>query len=404
MPQRIDWIVCPYCFTKCEIRDLKFRCLTPTCPAMAQDPIFASYRGIPPVRMGAVLMPRKKFGGSAPTSVQCGGCNQFGETRICPICHFELPLDVDHIDQYIIAIIGGRLTGKSHYLASLISRLNYEVGDNFDITVRMIGQETKERWQRDFHEPLFVNHTQIVPNQPAALDPVVKSPLVFQFQFNEKTGLLKKTKRIRTLTVSFFDSAGEDMKSLSNMVVQNRYIRYADGIIFLLDPLQIPYVRAQLPKHNIQLPPEDWRYAPANIVDNLVDLLNSGNRPKTAQHQKIDVPVAFTLAKIDMLRPLLAPTSPLRNPSNHPGFVNLNDLESVNTEVTSFLEKWINRAFIRKIENDFAEYSFFGVSALGAPPDANGHLSMVSPFRVEDPLLWLLLRLDLLGRNRGRRP
>ena len=66
-----------------------------------------------------------------PQQAICDVCKQESTTRLCPNCHFELPYDIGQTDQRIIAIIGGRDTGKTHYIASLIMRLKYEVGEEF---------------------------------------------------------------------------------------------------------------------------------------------------------------------------------------------------------------------------------------------------------------------------------
>ncbi|MDQ3917130.1 MAG: hypothetical protein M3348_01390, partial [Acidobacteriota bacterium] len=53
------------------------------------------------------------------------------------------------------------------------------------------------------------------------------------------------------------------------------------------------------------------------------------------------------------------------------------------------------------LQHNFHDYSFFGLSALGSQPDAQGRLSSgVAPFRVEDPLLWILYRLGIVPGQR----
>lgn len=342
--------------------------------------------------MGAVLIPHPgKANDAPPDEMVCGACNQRTSTRICPHCHFELSQDIGQIDQRIIAIVGGRATGKSHYIASLINRLNFEVGSNFNFEVSMMGEDTKERWYRDFYTPLFVNKNILSATQRSAIDPVVKSPLMFRFTFNEG-------KRRRILTVCFFDTAGEDMTSLTTMA-ENLYISHADAIIFLLDPLQIRTVRSQLNTQNMKLPQDDPKSAPENIVEDLRSLFE--NKRKVHPEELVGVPIAFTLSKIDMLSPILAPGSVLKDASNHHiGDVDLSDVQAVHTEISTFMEDWINPVFITKIKNRFSHFQFFGVSALGEPPDPQGHLTTVSPLRVEDPFLWVLLQLGLIGKQR----
>jgi len=389
MPQKIT---CPFCFTEFMPQDIRFRCKTRGCSGEAPDPVFANARGMPTMLMGCVLIPRKsKFAGGMPQTVFCQSCKNDSHTRICPNCHFELSPDIGQVDSRIIAIIGGRATGKTHYIASLITRLQREVGNNFNIGIDMMGEDTQRRWINDFYTPLFLHKNVLQLTQRSSINSAVKSPLLFRFTLNDG-------KRLRILNISFFDSAGEDMEALTTMA-ENRYICHANGIIFLLDPLQIQTVRYQLPPQIVPLPSPDPLASPDYIVGNLRRLFQEehGLRP----NQRVDIPIAFTLSKIDMLTPILDPGSALLRPGNHPGFVDFSDVQSINTEVSSYLSEWINPGFLRSVSNGFSNYGFFGVSALGEQPDANNHLSTVSPLRVEDPFLWLLNKLDLIRGRRG---
>jgi len=191
---------------------MRFRCLAPTCKGREVDPIYADARGTEAVVKGRVLLPGKIGLSGVPHEALCDACRTVSHTKLCPYCHFELPHDVGQVDQRIIAIIGGRATGKTHYIASLITRLQNDVGKNFGFTVRMLGDQTQERWERDFYTPLFVRKTVLQPSRPAQIDPEIKSPLIFRLTFNGSGSGYR-----RVLNLSFFDSAGEDMSSLATM-------------------------------------------------------------------------------------------------------------------------------------------------------------------------------------------
>lgn len=384
-------IVCPFCFHSFSPQEIQFRCVTLTCSGRERDEIYAKERGYGVTVMGRVLTPpRRKFIPGLPLEAECDRCRNISRTRICPKCHFELSHDVGQIDQRIIAIIGGRATGKTHYIASLITRLQHETGKHFNLTVRMLGDNTQERWDRDFYTPLFVRRTVLQPNRPAEVDSQVKAPLMFRLTFRK--GMYK-----RALNISFFDSAGEDMTSLTTMSLQNRYICHADGIIFLLDPLQISSVRQQAVGAN--LPPVDSKASLENIVGRLRDLFEREYNLRATW--RVNTPIAFTLSKVDTLLPLLEPGSELHHPSTHSGYLDLDDVQSVHTEMVNYLTTWIHPTFISSINDSFAHYKFFGVSSLGEQPDANNRLKTVSPLRVEDPFLWILYQMHLIsGRKR----
>src|SRR5437868_14159613 len=101
--------ICPFCFHAFPLRAMRFRCLAPTCKGREVDPIYAEARGTEAVIKGRVLLPGKSslFSG-VPHEALCDACKMVSHTRLCPYCHFELPHDVGHADQRIIAIIGGR--------------------------------------------------------------------------------------------------------------------------------------------------------------------------------------------------------------------------------------------------------------------------------------------------------
>ena len=388
-------ITCPFCFMDFPPQKIKFRCDNLECAGKAPDPIYTSYRNLPEQDMGYVLIPPWRPSDLMSNAMKCNVCEKMSYTRLCPHCHFELPSDIGQNEQYIIAIIGGRGTGKSHYIASLIHRLQTEIGQQFKVSVQMMGESTEERWESEFNQPLFVRKETIPQTRTAKVNQSVRSPLMFSFKFI-------RGKRKRVLTVSFFDSAGEDMTELSNNDVLNRYICHAHGIIFLLDPLQIPQVRQQLPKSAqnvaLALPPPNWKSAPERIVADLRRLFQKEYNLQSKQ--TITVPIAFTLSKIDMLKPILDPGSALLDQSFHPGFVDLKDLQTVDTQVKTSLSEWINPAFITGIQSEFDYYKFFGVSALGEQPDASGHLRKVNPLRVEDPFLWLLSVIELVDKKK----
>lgn len=384
--------ICPFCFYTFSPSEIRFRCMNPNCPGISPDPEYATARGYGAVRMGRVLAPaRKLLSAGFPHEVICDDCGIVSRTPLCPECHFELPPDIGQIDQRIIAIIGGRATGKSHYIASLIYRLRQETGQKFHFSVRMLGENTQERWIRDFYTPLFVHKTVLPPTPPAAVDSRVKVPLIFRITFEE-------AEYKRALNISFFDSAGEDMTSLTMMSIQNRYISHADGIIFLLDPLQILYIRSQLKVAT--MPSIDPKASPEYIVGNLCELFEREHQ--VPANKKVKIPVAFTLSKIDTLVPILRPGSALLRSGDHAGYLDLDDIQSVNTEVANYMASWINPNFCNVIHSKFASYSYFGVSSLGEQPDPQNHLSTVNSLRVEDPFLWLLYKLELIKKMKRR--
>src|SRR6266516_673395 len=130
-------ITCPFCFTAFPAKGMCFRCINPTCTGRAPDSVYAKEQGLLTAPMMGHVLATTNQSSLPSRAALCDVCKMETRTRICPSCHFELSHDVDQIDQRIIAIIGGRNTGKSHYIATLIMRLQHEVGANFQFAVRM---------------------------------------------------------------------------------------------------------------------------------------------------------------------------------------------------------------------------------------------------------------------------
>jgi hypothetical protein len=388
-------ITCPFCFESFTTQEIQFRCLNPNCKGRALDTMYAVARDMAtPLQMGHVINgKRSSFAIGVARSTDCDVCGKEARTRLCPKCHFELSHDVGQIDQKIIAIIGGSNTGKSHYIASLITHLQHVIGPNFDFSVSMLGDNTRMRWNRDFYTPLFEKKMVLQPTQSSTLNSDVKTPLMFRLTFRDGSHL-------RALNISFFDTAGEDMSSLrvDSLSVEARYICKADGLIVLLDPLQIDSIRQQL-SDSIQKPKPDPMARPEFIIGRLRELFEGYHH--LSGSKKIPIPIAFTFSKVDTLRDLVAPDSAILQHSMHYKALDLQDVQSVSTEIGNYVQAWINTGFYNEIDYKFANYRFFGVSSLGNQPEASGKVKL-EPLRVEDPFLWILYELKLIKGKKGR--
>jgi Double-GTPase 2 len=386
-------IICPFCFNKSKLSNLLFRCRNSRCSGRTEDKIYASYQGLltAPV-LGEVFTPSssifQKFAGQLPSKANCPTCKQETLKKICPTCHYELMYDVGATDEKIIAIIGGRSTGKSTYIATLINRLENEVGRNFKAAVNCKGDTTRERYTKDFRNPLYEDKRFINATDSATNNSIVKTPMVFRVTFNENN-------KPKAVNLVLFDSAGEDMQSLDVLSTEARYICYADALIFLVDPLQIPTVRQQLPTET--LPVKLPKNEPGYIVERLLELHEKQFNLKPTD--KLNKPVAFTLAKVDALYPIIDASSVLHHAGDHLGYFNLADSKSVHAEISAYMQNWLETNFSNTIDNHFKNYQFFGISSLGKTP-INNQITTISSLRVEDPLLWIFHQFGLIkGRK-----
>ncbi len=402
-------VICPYCFERFPLQEVHFRCMNPNqaeCPR-EEDPIFARYLQLANSLQKRVVVPswgswiKKLWWSFAPPmrwNCDAPKCGHVTTQRICPRCHNELPNTTGIVKNYVLAVIGGRNTGKSHFIATVIDVLKNQIGSQFDAALYQVGDETISRYRNEFWEPLYMRKEFIEATQAANVNLSVKQPMIFRLVFRRKGYLGFGT--ASSITLVFFDTAGEDLKSLTNIMIETKYICRASGIIFLLDPLQIPAVRNQLPS-SVDLPPMYSDADPSNIVSRLLSLFQQvdGLKPD----QKIKVPVAFCFSKLDAIKSLLEPGSRLPQPGSHNGYFDEDDADSIHTEIWNHLQNWMGSGFNQQIDLAFKAYHYFGFSAIGNPPVSKGRLDVIKPLRVEDPLLWLLAQLKLIPSRKTQK-
>jgi hypothetical protein len=116
----------------------------------------------------------------------------------------------------------------------------------------------------------------------------------------------------------------------------------------------------------------------------------------------LKVPLAVALTKIDVLQPSLARQSRLHQPRPRSARLDLDDREAVHEQVRALLHSWHADGLEHYLQHNYAEYGFFGLSALGGlPRDGVVAPGGIRPYRVEDPLLWLLHRYGMLDAGHG---
>jgi GTPase SAR1 family protein len=380
--------LCPYCFERSKINNVKFRCTNEYCTP-EEDSVVSKRTMSRKIMKKAFRLYKKPFL-RMPKKWRCPSCQAISTNRICPRCHSQLPNDIDKVDSMIIAVIGAKNAGKSHYITVLIQELKNQLSADFNFAIRALTDKTSDRYDKYFRRPVYEENRVIDATQTALVDRSVMEPLIYELKFHRSVTNLK-TKKIVDLI--FFDTAGEDLNDEDIMSTVNKYIYTASGIIFLLDPLQLPEVRRSLPPGT---PLPDINTESETIISRTINLIRRANKiPPGAQ---IDIPVAVSFTKIDALEPILAPASALRFPSRHRenGRIIPSDFDSVSMEMESVLRDWQGNDFAQQLAVHFKHYSYFGLSALGCNPHGTKVIKEVRPFRVEDPFLWLLWKAGVI--------
>ncbi len=363
--------LCPYCFDYFQLSAAPYRCTSHgTLCRPEVDTIYRDHWG-DARPLGRVLPP--------PESV-CKQCKKTSNRRVCPICHSDLPRFMGEMENYIIAVIGGKETGKSHFIAVLIDQLKRRIGPSMGFLIEEHDDETITRYRQHFYDPVFVKRETIRMTASGLGNRDVRRPLVYSLTVRKRNFLGREVLKCATLV--FFDTAGEDLNAEDVMSAVNKYIYRSQGIILLLDPLQLKEVRKQL--NTMSLPSE------TNETEHVINRTSKLIRKGLSFKSKIPIPIAVTFTKLDALNPLLDPQCQIQTQGRHDRGYDYADFQAINGEVISMLKGWKQDHIINQIESNYEKHGFFGLSSLGCNPHGTNRIERVQPHRVEDPFLWLL--------------
>lgn len=361
---------CPFCYDTHELKDCPMRCS------------FVERNGVCP---DSVPLDSKNFVDKKYYK-KCLKCTRAKKDFYCPMSFSGgglpqvIPLSCIQGISLPISLVGATATGKSQYIGVLVDQIRRRMTSAFNCSITMNANAVgKELYEQNYRRPLYVDKTVTAETDTGQELPAMIFPIDFM-----------KTKKRVTLTI--YDTAGENFNNEDNMRNYTGYLSNSKGMILLLDPLQITEIRDKIGS-KIPLPPIG--NSAVDILDRVVDLIEGFTNNK----RKFDINLAVTFTKMDAFDDLgndiVPEDSCLRYDSLHvsKGVFSQEEFESTKLAMEALLENFLtyNAEFRQKLQR-FKNYAFFGVSALGYPPDANGNLRPEGPQprRVLDPLLWLL--------------
>jgi len=376
--------ICPYCFEPFMLRDTPFRCssLPAACSPEKDDVLARKWSESLPV--GRVIDPPRSLALGVARSARCANCGGETQHRLCPSCHMTLPTTTGTLRNYIFAVIGAKEAGKSHFIAVLIDHWRRHLGPDLDILLSPLNDHTIDRYRNDFYDPIFKKKTVIVGTVSAQTNLSVRMPLVYTLTFSGR-GLAGRSKIKNAVTLVFFDTAGEDLNSNDVLSTLNKYIYRSDGIILLLDPLQISHVRDKL-QESAALPQQNTETS--DIITRTTELIRNGR--KISPKSRVPIPLAVAFSKFDAVQPLVDAQYQINASADHSGGFDVDDFEAVHTEMEALIAEWQGEDVLQQVRTQYETYAFFGLSALGCNPHGDQHVPRVVPQRVEDPFLWLL--------------
>ena len=380
-------VLCPYCFVRWSTTKASFRCTSrdeKRCKRVP-DEALGRLRGIDAPVEPKVVTRSGRFGQAfAVKPGKAVRCDCGAPTRpVCPTCHSDLPQRFADAPSRSMALIGTKASGKSHFIAVVLHELEHRIGPSFGGSLMLLDDATRSRVDNDLKPRLYGAGVVLPATSSVLTSSAVREPLVSRLTLG----------RDAHSNLVFFDAAGEDLESLEILEREGRYVTQSDGLVLLVDPLQIPAVRDDL-EGSIELPPVTADVY--KMIGRLAGLLREARGIPAGK--PIDVPLAIAISKIDALRGLLSDTHPVFTQVAHDGRFDAAVARTISEALRAETVAWLGERVDTFIKHEFASVSYFGVSALGENPIAGRLRNGVSPHRVEDPILWMLDRWGALPK------
>jgi hypothetical protein len=391
-------LVCPYCYESFPEREIGFRCTGRTsrtgtsCPRRP-DEVLLRQTG-----RREALPPFFEADGRR-TSASCPACQDETTYRVCPVCHSQLPLHFGKVPSRMIAMIGARESGKTVYLTVLVHELMHRVGARFDLHVSGSDEQTRARFGAQLESALYARGQLLGATRSAATATANRAaPLVFRFSV-QRLGRFGRTSTSASL-LSFFDTAGEDLTSQASVDVNARYLASADGIILLVDPLQLPGSRRLATTGRLPAPAPAMA-SPLNVLLRVTELLQAHDAGRPSA--RVAKPLAVAFSKLDTLWPTLPDDSVLQRPAPDSSRFDEADSQEVHEHVRALLDDWGGAQMDQHLQHHYRRHRYFALSALGEDPTPNNRVSArgIRPYRVADPFLWLLTVFGAIPKDGG---
>lgn len=402
-PPNRTGVNCPYCYEEISGQQAWFRCtgrISPSgkrCPAEL-DPVLRDRAGFAGAVPPAFAVGHRK---SAATCPKCGGKTGF---TICPVCRRRLPVHFGRVGSRLIVPVGAKEAGKSVFMTVLVHELMHRTGQQLNAAITGADDDTRQQFTQEYEKPLYRESRLLSPTTTAG--DRSRPPLVFRFTSERRlprfldgplvqAGPLSRRDPQHTL-LSFFDTAGEDLRSQQSTEQNVHPLTAASGVLLLLDPLQMRGAR-ELAAPGTRLPtPGGSGDEPANVLEIVTDVLRGqdGDKPD----RRIGKPLAIVFTKMDTLLDSLKATSPLLQPPPRGRYFDERDSVAVHTEIQRLLARWEGTRIDQIARLNYDTYRYFGVSALGESPTEDNRVSArgIRPYRVTSPVLWLLAQFGTI--------
>lgn len=418
-------ILCPYCFKSFDKYEVKVQCQNEgkelktdefgnykpesVCP-VEDDQLFSNYRG-QHVMIHHVFDYRpsfkEKFGRNSQIQEKnCPKCGAPSQKYVCPHCHNWLPTEMIEKGSEIISVVGGPESGKTNYIVALIHELQKYAGRlNLKVTLQQVGYDEKEKTLNLYEsakEKLFGQHQRLDKTEENRRP----TPWIIRVQSRETE---------KAVYLVFYDTAGESFKDPEKIKRDALYFKESKAVIVAFDTLAIPTIKNVLHEKNIIKKDNNTAYDYKMMLTTVMNYANEYRALKLTKR-----PYAFVFTKFDAVIDnadalncsvdvFVDENGDFKNSSyldeGQGGVVDMAEFNECSDAISSYLHAsdiWDEDSFAADIEGEWKDNGcFFGVSALGGMVDETGSIQkkgeVVSPIKVLDPLVWILIKLGGFG-------
>jgi hypothetical protein len=333
--------------------------------------------------------------------------------KVCPVCRVDLPqlIAAGMGSGERFAIVGGASTGKSQLIYAWIKQLQ-NLAPHLGLSARLVDTydlreyqptETSVLWRKHYAsyiEPPHLNGGAPPPRQvvPKTTSKRLSSPLIARIALTRRPFWHKLTRPwadFRPIDLLFYDTAGESFSSDAAIRQFASYVLSATGLVFLVDPLACPELKALLAHTPTSVGSVD---PPAELLSRIRKVYEDDH--VVAHHHKLGIETAVVLTKEDLLRDRFQRDNrhaPGVHHSDYRGGFPAADIDAASADIKEYLRRSGQGGLLSLVETNFHAHRFFACSALGREPDSSGALDgPAEPFRVLEPICWLLHRRGYL--------
>lgn len=329
-----------------------------------------------------------------PRSAKCDRCGAESSKFVCPHCHNWLPTEMIANGSQIISIIGAQSSGKTTYITALFDELR-KYGYKMRVNISPKDESPRDEYRttvriQRLRTRLF-DELQQLDKTPVGEKPV---PLIFDLsQYKNDTRPSKGDKHVYLV---FYDTAGESFENQEEILRTATYLQESAAVILLLDPFSVKALRQDILDAGYN--EGDMKSDPSRVVSSLLSYAKSDPRRLAKLKKK---PIAVTFSKIDAVVNGLEVAGndyciqgiDLKRNSSFlkSGILDMNITDQISEGLIEVCrERWDLAGLVSDIFTTFDNAHFFGVSSLGGDLQT---LDKIRPYRVLDPLIWLLSQL-----------